>query len=56
MSDGSNLAMKPQVVGIYGISGCGKTTLITQLKECISSDQFEFYDRSQVLYEAVEGG
>jgi hypothetical protein len=41
---------KPAIVGIYEIFGCGKTTLITQLRECLPHQDFEFFDGSQMIY------
>lgn len=47
---------KPIVVGLYGISGSGKTHLLTQLKEKLGTTQFAFYDGSEVIATAVPGG
>lgn len=47
---------RPVVVGIYGISGCGKTTLIERLKKNLGERDFAFFDGSQTLSSLVRGG
>ena len=47
---------KPVVVGIYGISGCGKTFLFDQLKLELGEDCYEFYEGSQMIASLVPGG
>ncbi|KAB5533371.1 uracil phosphoribosyltransferase-domain-containing protein [Coniochaeta sp. 2T2.1] len=50
-------AKKPTVVGLYGISGCGKTYLLDQLKHSLDDlDQYIFYEGSEVLASAVPDG
>ncbi|KAF2683119.1 hypothetical protein K458DRAFT_390388 [Lentithecium fluviatile CBS 122367] len=49
------------VVGIYGISGCGKSRLLNQLKELTGqiepdSQSFTFYDGSATIHEVTPGG
>lgn len=46
----------PVVVGIYGVSGCGKTTLIERLKKTLGERDFAFFDGSQILGSIVRGG
>jgi hypothetical protein len=48
--------MKPVVVGLYGISGCGNSFLLSQLKEELKQEQFEFYDGSAVIFSLDPGG
>ncbi|TID18320.1 PRTase-like protein [Venturia nashicola] len=53
--------IKPIVVGIYGISGCGKSHLIKELRTALSvEDQdcpdFEYYDGSAIIARVTEGG
>ncbi|KAK8000848.1 uracil phosphoribosyltransferase-domain-containing protein [Apiospora marii] len=48
--------LKPTVVGIYGISGCGKTHLVNELKSSHQLDAFRFYEGSEVLGSVVPGG
>lgn len=44
------------IIGLYGISGCGKTTLLKRLKEHLDFDQFSFYEGSEVISTMVPGG
>ncbi|KAL1876452.1 hypothetical protein Daus18300_002696 [Diaporthe australafricana] len=46
----------PAVVGIYGVSGCGKTTLVARLMDNLREQDFAFFDGSQVLDRRVPGG
>ncbi|KUI63674.1 Shikimate kinase [Cytospora mali] len=50
------LREKPIVVGIYGIQGCGKTTLINRLKQELGESQFAFFDGSHIIASTVKGG
>lgn len=52
----SETESRPIVVGIYGISGCGKTTLIERLKKNLGERDFAFFDGSQTLGSLVRGG
>ncbi|KAI3395113.1 hypothetical protein diail_1728 [Diaporthe ilicicola] len=47
---------KPTVVGIYGVSGCGKTTLVERLRHVLAERDFGFFDGSQTLDTIVPGG
>ncbi len=47
---------KPKVVGIYGVSGCGKTFLLDQLKQTMDQEQFSFYDGSKMIDTITPGG
>ncbi|KAK3373065.1 uracil phosphoribosyltransferase-domain-containing protein [Lasiosphaeria ovina] len=49
-------APKPTVVGIYGIPGCGKTHLLTQLKSRLGETRFAFFEGSSVIGNLVPGG
>jgi uridine kinase len=37
---------KPTMIGLYGISGCGKSYLLNKLKAQLPDDKFAFYDGS----------
>lgn len=51
LSDG-----KPIVIGVYGIPGCGKTSVLNRLKEILDHDRFSFYEGSLVINSVVPGG
>ena len=44
------------VVGLYGISGSGKTYLLNQLKQTLSQKQYLLFEGSEVLAGVVPGG
>ncbi|KAE9969111.1 hypothetical protein EG328_000184 [Venturia inaequalis] len=53
--------VRPVVIGIYGISGCGKSHLIKGLKNALSVQDedcpdFAFYDGSASIARVTEGG
>lgn len=47
---------KAVVVGLYGIPGCGKTTLMKQLKVHLKKYRFALYEGSQIIANIVPGG
>jgi phosphoserine phosphatase len=48
---------KPVVIGLYGVSGCGKTYLLQELEKYLGTgDFFTFYEGSQMLDDVVPGG
>ncbi|MCJ1333997.1 hypothetical protein MMC10_010704 [Thelotrema lepadinum] len=47
---------KPVVVGLYGLPGAGKTFLLNQLKQELSSEGFSFHEGSEVIGSIVPGG
>ncbi|KAL8807552.1 MAG: hypothetical protein Q9200_004628 [Gallowayella weberi] len=47
---------KPVVVGLYGVSGCGKTFLLNRLKQRVGEEDFIFYDGSQAIGGITTGG
>ncbi len=47
---------KPTVIGLYGISGSGKTHLLHQLKHKLGEERFEFFEGSDVIAGEVPGG
>lgn len=51
-----NAQIKPNIIAIYGISGCGKSYLLTQLKHHLPQKSYNFYDGSQSISQAVPGG
>ena len=48
-SESTPVEKKPIVVGLYGIPGTGKTTLLNQLKQQMDANDFAFYDGSDFL-------
>lgn len=47
---------KPIIIGLYGISGSGKTILLLQMRIDPTLDNFLFYDGSQLLGQVTPGG
>ncbi|KAI0846485.1 uracil phosphoribosyltransferase-domain-containing protein [Daldinia vernicosa] len=47
---------EPVIIGIYGVSGCGKSYLLNQLKRELSPETFKFYEGSEVINSLVPGG
>ncbi|EWC47687.1 hypothetical protein DRE_02887 [Drechslerella stenobrocha 248] len=48
--------VKPTVIGIYGVPGCGKSFLIKELEECLRFRGFQFYEGSKMIADLVPGG
>lgn len=44
------------VVGLYGISGSGKTSLLKRLKDELGSGRFMFYEGSELIASVTPGG
>ncbi|KAK7051776.1 uracil phosphoribosyltransferase [Favolaschia claudopus] len=51
-------ARKPTVIGVYGVSGCGKSHLLNHLKdsEQLGQDDLTFIEGSAILSSLVPGG
>ena len=47
---------KAIVVGLYGVSGCGKSHLLEQLEQKFGGTNFAFYDGSDMIGAIVPGG
>ena len=47
---------KPVVVGLFGISGCGKTFLLNQLETQLEEKNFTFFEGSKMIANVVPGG
>jgi uracil phosphoribosyltransferase/phosphoserine phosphatase/adenylate kinase len=49
---------KPTIIGIYGISGCGKSYRLEQLKQdaTLQAQRFVFYDGSELIDKVTPGG
>lgn len=47
---------KPTIVGLYGISGSGKTFLLRRLSRLLDEKFFAFYEGSEVIASSIEGG
>jgi adenylate kinase/phosphoserine phosphatase len=52
----TSASSKSTIVGLYGISGCGKSHLLNQLKTQLPSNDFAFYDGSTLIDGVVPGG
>ncbi|CZT50909.1 related to 2-3-cyclic-nucleotide 3-phosphodiesterase [Rhynchosporium secalis] len=48
--------IKPSILGIYGISGCGKSHLIKKLKDLLGEEDYAFHDGSGMIDAVVPGG
>ena len=46
----------PVVVGLYGVSGSGKTYLLKELEKELGEDHYAFYDGSEIINQVVPGG
>lgn len=55
-ADGFFAVEKPTVIGIYGISGSGKSFLMDRLKKELSETSFHFYEGSEMIHSLVPGG
>ncbi|PYH28122.1 uracil phosphoribosyltransferase [Aspergillus neoniger CBS 115656] len=49
-------AHKPKVVGLYGISGVGKSFLLDRLKRELGEELFNYHEGSAVIADIVPGG
>lgn len=49
-------ASKPVVVGVYGIPGCGKSSMLVELKNRLGEEQFSFHEGSQAIASLLPGG
>ncbi|RAL15890.1 uracil phosphoribosyltransferase [Aspergillus homomorphus CBS 101889] len=63
MSDNSLLPLgalgapkQATVIGLYGVSGVGKTSLLLQLEKVLGNESFTYYEGSAVISETVPGG
>ncbi|KAF2150332.1 uracil phosphoribosyltransferase [Myriangium duriaei CBS 260.36] len=50
-----DVAEKPLIVGLYGIPGSGKTTILEQLRGKLSSDKFRCFEGSDLIDVHIEG-
>ncbi|KAM3520368.1 hypothetical protein MY4038_009448 [Beauveria bassiana] len=47
---------KPMVIGLYGLPGSGKSTLMNQIKLQVNHENFVFYEGSELISNIVTGG
>jgi uracil phosphoribosyltransferase/phosphoserine phosphatase len=47
---------KPTIMGLYGISSCGKSYLLNKLKAQLAHNTFAFYNGSTLINSVVPGG
>ncbi|KAJ3863985.1 uracil phosphoribosyltransferase-domain-containing protein [Lentinula novae-zelandiae] len=48
--------LKKTVVGLYGVSGCGKSFLLEELKEELGGEEFDYHEGATVISRLVPGG
>ena len=48
--------MRPAVIGLYGLPGCGKSFLLNELKKHLSHSEYAFFEGSDVISSIVPGG
>ncbi|KAH7120460.1 uracil phosphoribosyltransferase-domain-containing protein [Dactylonectria macrodidyma] len=56
LSLGIRAAPKPTVIGLYGISGSGKSFLLSQLRQELDPARFAFFEGSDMIASLVIGG
>lgn len=56
IQSGTMPQVKPTVIGLYGIPGCGKSYLLNSMKVALGEEKFAFYEGSKVLDEIVPNG
>lgn len=47
---------KPKVVGLYGVSGSGKSHLLSSLRSRLNNNRFSFFEGSEEIAKFVPGG
>lgn len=47
---------KPVIIGLYGITGSGKTFWLDKIKTALGNDNFAFYDGSDIIAAVTPGG
>ncbi|KAJ8610774.1 hypothetical protein MRB53_038325 [Persea americana] len=49
-------AEKPTVIGLYGLPGCGKSTMLRSTKDRFGTQSFDFLEGSDAIANVVPGG
>lgn len=52
--DGTTSQHKPNVVGIYGLPGVGKSELVRQLEYKLDRDAFQYFEGAQTVNELTK--
>lgn len=53
---GATSGTKPVIIGLYGVPGSGKSTMLEKLKGGFGKTQFDFFDGSEAIASLVSGG
>ena len=53
---GRDEGSKPMVMGLYGIPGCGKSFVLSYLKQELDGEDFEFFEGAEKIATLVPGG
>lgn len=52
----ATLNSEPMIIGLFGINGSGKTSLLKNLRKVLGKDEWVFYDSSQLIAVFYSGG
>ncbi|KAL9085237.1 MAG: hypothetical protein Q9165_007671 [Trypethelium subeluteriae] len=55
-SESFSTATTPIIIGIFGVSGCGKSRLMNNIKIALGEYNFAYFEGSEVINKLVKGG